>query len=166
MKKIFLTGLIPLIIFSDAFSKSAGFLIGIDIGNGKVSASEMDKSGSQDDTIYSLKLGYFTAHQRFLLKGDIADIKDKIDIRTAFLEIDQLFSIVYIGLNLGYISYKEGNIINKSGVLYGIQGGILYEINSFLELEGNFRYSLTSVSENNLDIDSWRVISAGLNIKF
>ncbi len=157
---------LTLILFSNSFSKNAGFLIGGEIGNGKVSVSETDKSGSQDDTIYSLKIGYFTPHQRFLIKGDTADIKDKIDIKTAFFEIDQVFSIVYIGLNLGYISYKEENMIDKSGILYGIQAGFLYQINSFIELEGSFRYSLTSISKDNFDVDSWRVFSAGINIKF
>jgi len=147
MKKSLITILAVFVFFGVGYAKNTGFLIGAEIGNGKVSASEIDKSGSQDDTIYSYKVGYFTAHQRFLLKGDIADIKDNVEIKTAFFEIDQVFSIVYIGLNLG-------------------QGGFLYEINSFIELEGNVRFSLTSISENNFDVDSWRVISAGLNIKF
>ena len=166
MKKSLITILTVLVFFGVSYAKNTGFLIGAEIGNGKVSASEIDKSGSQDDTIYSYKVGYFTAHQRFLLKGDIADIKDNIEIKTAFFEIDQVFSIVYVGLNLGYMSYKEDNILDKSGIIYGLQGGFLYEINSFIELEGNVRFSLTSISENNFDVDSWRVISAGLNIKF
>ncbi len=166
MRKLITVIFVFFSIFGLSYGKNAGFLIGIEAGNGKVSASEIDKSGSQDDTIYNLKVGYFTPHQRFLLKGDFGNIGDNIDVKTAFFEIDQVFSIVYIGLNLGYMSYKEENVLDKSGIMYGLQGGILYEINSFIELEGDIRYSLTSISEGNLDIDSWRVISAGLNIKF
>ncbi len=166
MKKI--TAFICLVMFISGFSygKDTGFLIGADISNGKVSTSELEKSGSQNDTIYSAKIGYFTPHQRFLIKGDFGKLKDSIDIKTAFFEIDQIFSIVYIGLNLGYASYKEENIIDKSGVLYGVQGGFLYEITNFIELEGSIRYSLTSIKQGNFNVDSWRVISAGVNIKF
>jgi hypothetical protein len=165
MKKVLF--ILSVFILSNlSYGKTSNFLIGLDVGNGKVSASEIDKSGSKDDTIYSLKIGYISPHQRFLIKGDSAKLKDTVDIKTAFFELDQVFSIVYIGLNLGYISYDEENVINKSGLLYGVQAGIIYELNSFIELEGSIRYSLTSISKDNFDVDSWRVISAGLNIKF
>jgi opacity protein-like surface antigen len=71
----------------------------------------------------------------------------------------------FIGVNVGYINYESTNNIDMSGFIYGAQAGIVVSITDNIDLDLQYRYSLSNATHDDRDasLDHIDSIVFGIN---
>jgi len=74
----------------------------------------------------------------------------------------------FIGANVGYINYESTNNIDMSGFIYGVQAGIVVSVTDNIDLDLQYRYSLSSATQDDRDasLDHIGSIVFGINYIF
>ncbi len=125
-------------------------------------------------------------HINYFNEG-VEDSEINIDVETASLKYDYLFDIAsgfmpYVGAHIGQ-NKLQFNGEENTGIMYGVQLGVLYELhkNFDLELSGNYSFATANVKINDtvlvtnssvfngdagFELKSLAKISLGFNVKF
>ena len=156
----------------DDISLSKPFL-GLEIGYATLNADALNYFGNgipyadwkSSDVEYGVRIGAQKSDWRTMLIYNYFDTKKDDYAQTyhkGLLSIDYMFSFSeteasafqpYLGLNVGYISYKTGDTpytIDASGFIYGGQIGFTYNVAEKIDIDLMYRYSLGgNVSDEN-----------------
>lgn len=71
----------------------------------------------------------------------------------------------FIGMNLGYINYESTENIDMSGFIYGVQAGFVVSVTENIDMDLQYRYSLSSATQDDRDasLDHIGSIVFGIN---
>jgi len=71
----------------------------------------------------------------------------------------------FIGVNVGYINYESTNDIDMSGFIYGAQAGVVLSVTDNIDLDLQYRYSLSNATQDDHDasLDHIGSIVFGIN---
>lgn len=185
MKKRLLALLIALAAFSQGHASEYDLFVG-----GEAGLSWADFSGpggtyqNREISTYGVKAGVVDDETRMYVAYNYLDAYEDSPTRTgeyqtltlnteAFTKPEDIFGlfdiVFFAGAHLGAININvEANFgeSEKTALLYGIQAGILLEFGLPVNLEAGYRYSLSTFSDVNTDLDSLQVAYGGINIKF
>jgi opacity protein-like surface antigen len=50
----------------------------------------------------------------------------------------------YLGFNVGYGNYEASNLPNANGMLYGGQGGLLFDVTEHIDMDVSYRHSFSN----------------------
>ena len=119
--------------------KNDKYFVGIDAGKIKI---------RDTSTIYGGKIGYyFYEENRFLINNrayiDFKKVDSSADFYIYSANIDWIKNTnlinPYLGLNIGYMSFKEGDVDESSGV-WGFNAGAIYNLNENIGIEFLFKW--------------------------
>jgi|GEM_PF-3618675 len=185
MKKILLS-VASLAIISTVLSADKQFFAGIDLAyhnsSATISGETYSGSDSESNVYPSIRAGIIDSDYRVYARYDIAyDEKvdgidmsyDSLDLNMEALHILAPETNLYYGahIGLGWLAI-EGETDN--GIQYGVQAGIIQDINQNFSLEFGLRYTIATagfditVAGDNakLEADSVLTASVGANYKF
>lgn len=124
--------------------------IGVEIASTEVQGEQ--PSSTSDGVSFGLRVGAQNEEWRTIIGFNYYD-KDEYSVEKLILSVDYLFykydamnefSVQpYIGLNMGYMNYEQGTI-DESGFLYGVQGGVIFNVMEKFDLDLGYRYSLSN----------------------
>ncbi len=144
-------------------SEAKGFL-GLEVGAATVSADAnnalyRNENHSGSDIEYGFRLGAQTDEWRTMFVFNYFDSdENNQNYEKGLLSVDYfLFSSdigndvsfkPFIGVNIGYMNYESDRTlymfsIDESGLLYGAQGGFVFNATDTIDLDLMYRYSLT-----------------------
>jgi len=71
----------------------------------------------------------------------------------------------FIGFNVGYINYESTDNIDMSGFIYGGQAGVVFSVTDNIDLDLQYRYSLSNATQDDRDasLDHVGSIVFGIN---
>jgi hypothetical protein len=163
MKKFLLISLSALALFA-VTPKDNKFFVGFDAGKLKIRDSS---------TIYGGKIGYyFYDKNRFLINNRIYIDFKKVDssadfyIYTANIDwIKNTGSInPYVGLNVGYLSFEQGDVDESSGV-WGFNAGAIFYILDNFGIEILFKWQ-KSFNKKNIWDRALKTIEGNIEFSF
>lgn len=65
-----------------------------------------------------------------------------------FLNSNQSNFQPFLGINVGYVNYESTSDIDMNGFLYGGQAGVVYSVSEKIDLDLQYRYSLSSATQD------------------
>jgi len=68
-----------------------------------------------------------------------------------FLSSNQSNFQPFIGANVGYVNYESTSDIDMSGFIYGAQAGIVISVTENVDLDLQYRYSLSNAADDDHD---------------
>ncbi|MEN8302862.1 MAG: hypothetical protein ABFQ64_02175 [Campylobacterota bacterium] len=184
MKKILLSIASLAVITTSAMAEDK-FFIGLDLVHHDVTFSLSDTysgmSGSGEDSHVapSFKIGMVADEYRLYGRYDIAYDEYGISYDSLDLNLEGLHSLsmntnLYYGLHAGMGWFDIAGIVTDEGPQYGLQAGVIQDINQNLSLEAGIRYTIATagfyfadgIDSLTLDADSVLALSVGVNFKF
>lgn len=110
------------------------------------------------DTSFGVRLGVQSMVWRTMLSYSVYDnTSDDQNVEKTFLSLDYYFNNdgeevsasinPYIGVNVGYTNY-ESFLIDDSGMLYGVQGGVTFNLSESIDVDLGARFALSSGMQN------------------
>ena len=105
-----------------------------------------------DDTALGIKAGVIVdAKHRVSIENSKYDFDYSSEARKTTLSYDYIIDIdsevrPFIGAHVGHLKVQAYNLVEDSGMLYGAQVGVLYDITKNIELEAGVSASATSVA--------------------
>ena len=142
------------------------------------------KYQNREITTYGVKGGIVNNNTRIYMSYQYLDAFEDSTTRSgefqtlsmnteAFTKPEDIFGLFdlmfFAGLHLGAINVNvEANFgeSDKTAFLYGFQTGILLDFGLPVNLEAGYRYSLSTFSDVQTDLDKLQVAYGGINIKF
>lgn len=107
---------------------------------------------SSEGTGFGIRLGAQNEQWRTMFVFNYFDNEGR-NVEKLFLSVDYLFLKSnltadyaiqpYIGMNVGYMNYEAVGV-DESGMLYGGQGGAIFNLTESLDFDLGYRYSLSS----------------------
>lgn len=184
MKKISI-GIIILSNIISQLSADSTYYIGLDLGNTTAEASVKSQGLSINETeddsgsSQTLKAGYyFDSNNRAAVFYNNINAEDA-DFGILGLEYDYLFGDndlkPFAGAILGYGRYSmDDPSFTINGLVYGLQAGLNYEINTNFSVEAGYRYMRSTMKKTyrylaldaDFGIDDFKNWYIGLNYKF
>lgn len=185
MKKSKLGTILFLSILGSPLNADGAYYIGADLGSTKAEASVrstglgLDESESDSGGSQTLKAGrYFDSNNRAAVFYHNINAEDS-DFGIFGLEYDYLFGEndlkPFAGAVLGYGRYKlHDPSFEITGLVYGVQAGINYEINTDFSVEAGVRLMRSTLNETyrylgwdaDFAIDNFRNWYIGINYVF
>jgi len=136
-------------VYARDISESQTFL-GVEVGLTEVQGEQ--PSDESDDVSYGLRLGAQNEQWRTMFALNYFDSGEH-NIEKFFLSVDYFLlesnvledSLIrpYIGVNVGYMNF-ESTGVDESGLLYGMQGGVVFSIVENIDFDISYRYSLSN----------------------
>lgn len=185
MKKFTIKMIVLSAIIAGQASADDGYYIGLDLGSTTVEASTKSQGLNIDETendsggAQTLKAGYyFDSNNRAAVFYNNINSEDA-DFGILGLEYDYLFGEndlkPFVGAMLGYGRYSmDDPSFTINGLVYGIQAGVNYKINTNFSVEAGYRFRRSTMNKTyrylsldaDLAIDNLRSWFIGLNYKF
>lgn len=181
MVKKMAIALLCTVLGSALYADSKPFL-GLEIGYATVQGdiggffpSDIIRDYDGSDVEYGIRLGAQNEEWRATLGYNYFDTnsddneqnyeKVLVSLDYFFLNAEELKLKPYIGANIGYVNYESTNNIDMSGVLYGAQAGLVFDVTENIDLDLMYRYSLSSATQDDRDasLDHIGSIVFGLN---
>ena len=170
-----------------AQAQDDGYYIGLDFGNTKAEftakAGAISLSDDSDGGSQTLKVGkYLDNNSRVAIFYQNINA-DEANAGVLGIGYDYLIGEEplkpFVGAFLGYGSYDlddslYGQTVDIAGMVYGIQAGVNYEINTNFSVEAGYRFMKSSMGDSivysgtnvDLEVDDIRNWFIGLNYKF
>lgn len=185
MKKILCTLLVVFAMSSYANASEYDLFIGAEAGLS--SADFTDGTGSYDNeeiSTYGVKIGAIDHNSRIYLSYQYMDAFEGSGTREGafhavtvntegysepYVIFDSMEHFIFIGAHLGGINLDVDasfGTSNEYGVLYGLQGGVLTTFGPVVSLELGYRFSLSSFSDDAIQLDQLQAFYAGINLRF
>lgn len=179
MKNIIVGSL--LLSASILFANDYDMFIGAEYG--KYSSEwSVGKKGDEIDT-FGIRAGLVDEHTRIYMIFDYLDteepagVDETVYLSTINLEAqteayrvaDWLRPRFFVGGHAGLIDYalKTTSVdIDEMGLLYGAQAGILAGLPSDVDLEIGYRYSLSTLAVDGVDLDNANAYYVAINLAF
>ncbi len=149
--------------------------VGAEVGYAVVQGTQgADPDAKNGGLAYGFRLGAQNIEWRTMLTLDHFNAADdNASYTRGELHADYLFRmesgasmgvgiIPFIGLNVGYASYKAKGDINASGVTYGGEAGVIFDVSESIDVDLMYQYSMSSADE----LDYISGIKIGLNYKY
>lgn len=143
--------------------------IGVEVSITEVQGQQ--PSDKSNDTSYGLRVGAQNEQWRTMFTLNYFDSGDQ-NVEKLFLSVDYFFLKTdmydsyalqpYLGVNLGYMNYESTMEDDASGLLYGMQGGVVLDVTDTIGLDVGYRYSLSSADE----LDHTGDVVFGINYQF
>lgn len=121
-------------------------IIGIEIGSTEVQGDQPDDESR--DVSFGLRVGAENDEWRTMFTLNLFD-SDEHNLEKIVLTVDYLFFNAdeyalqpYFGLNAGYFNF-ESNKVDASGIMYGAQFGLAYDVAENVGLDLGYRYSIS-----------------------
>jgi len=151
----------------DDISESKPF-IGLEIGYATVQgdvggffATDIDRDYEGSDVEFGIRIGAKKDEWRTTLSFNYFDgdedgyaqnyEKGLVSFDYFFLNSNQSKFQPFLGVNVGYINYESTNDIDMSGFIYGAQAGIVVSIADNIDLDLQYRYSLSNATQDDRD---------------
>lgn len=170
-------------LYADSMSKP---FIGLEVGYATVQGDvgggffpgDVIRDYEGDDVEYGIRLGLQNEEWRTTLTYNYFDSSSDghdQNYEKGLLSIDYFFFNVannpfksYFGGNVGYVNYESTDNIDMNGVVYGGQIGFIYSVNSNVDLDFMYRYSLSNATQDDRDasLDHIGSFVVGLNYEF
>jgi len=124
--------------------------IGVEIASTEVQGEQ--PSMTSDGASFGVRFGAQNDEWRTIVGFNMYD-ENEYSVEKLFLSVDYLFFKYnqmdefnvqpYVGVNIGYANYEQGNI-DENGLLYGAQIGIIVNIMEKFDVDLGYRYALSS----------------------
>ncbi|MCF6331435.1 MAG: porin family protein [Sulfurimonas sp.] len=185
MKKNLYALLITFVMFSNVNASEYDVFVGADLG---VSYTEFtDEDGTYENnniSTYGIKAGIINDSSRVYLtyhylnafenssnrNGKFQTIAINADgFSNSFNTFDKISHVFFIGGHLGSINAKVNSNFGSSntyGLIYGVQGGMLTSVTSFLDIELGYRASFSNFFDKDNDLNRIDAFYAGVNFRF
>ena len=185
MKKILCTLLVVFAMSSYANAAEYDFFVGAEAGLNSADFTASTGSYSNDEiATYGVKAGVMNDNSRIYLSYQYMDAFEGSSSREGsfqaltvntegfsepYVIFDSIEHLFFVGAHLGAIYLDVDAIFgtsNEYGVLYGIQGGVLTTFGPVVSLELGYRFSLSTFSDQAIDLDKLQAFYAGINLRF
>lgn len=184
-KKITVALLCSTVLGSSVYADSEPF-VGLEIGYATVQGDvgggfflgDVIRDYEGDDVEYGIRLGLQNEEWRTTLTYNYFDSSSDghdQNYEKGLLSIDYFFYNEasnpfkpYFGGTVGYVNYESTDNIDMNGVVYGGQIGFIYSVNSNVDLDFMYRYSLSNATQDDRDasLDHIGSFVFGLNYEF
>ena len=157
LNKILLSSLLIVTLSQAEESFSSERFIGIEVGYSSAdTTSAIDKKSTSKDIEYGFHIGAQNEEWRTTVSLTFYGDKEK-EYKRAMLEFDRFIwtslyktdDIVfkpYLGGHIGYLSYSDEGGIDESGLLYGAQAGLAWNVLDEVDFDLSYRYSVSDLS--------------------
>lgn len=143
--------------------------IGVEVSITEVQGQQV--SDKSNDVSYGLRVGAQNEQWRTMFTLNYFDSGEQ-NVEKLFLSVDYFFLKTdvydsyalqpYLGVNLGYMNYESTMENDASGLLYGMQGGVVLDVTDAIGLDIGYRYSLSSADE----LDHTGDVVFGINYQY
>jgi len=156
LNKILLSSLLIFTLSEANDSFSSERFIGIEVGYSSTdTTSAIDKKNSSQDVEYGLRIGAQNEEWRTTVSFNLYGDKKK-EYKRVMLEFDRFVwsslyktdNIVfkpYLGGHIGYLNYTDEGGIDESGLLYGAQAGLAWNVLDEIDFDLSYRYSASNL---------------------
>ena len=157
LDKILLSSLLIFTLSEADDSFSSERFIGIEVGYSSAdTTSAINNKGSSKDIEYGLRIGAQNEEWRTTVSLNFYGDKEK-EYKRVMLEFDRFVweslyktdNIVfkpYLGGHIGYMNYTDEGGIDESGLLYGAQAGLAWNVLDEVDFDLSYRYSASDLS--------------------
>jgi opacity protein-like surface antigen len=157
LKRILLSSLLIVTLSDAEDSFSSERFIGIEVGYSSAdTTSAIDKKSISKDIEYGFHIGAQNKEWRTTVSLSLYGDKKK-EYKRTMLEFDRFVwaslykkdHIVfkpYLGGHIGYLNYTDEGGIDESGLLYGAQAGLAWNVLDEVDFDVSYRYSISDLS--------------------
>ncbi|MDQ7047888.1 MAG: hypothetical protein Q9M39_09915 [Sulfurovum sp.] len=184
MVKKIATGLLAVALTSSLYAENKSF-IGMELGYAFVQGDvggffpgDVIRDHKGSDIEYGVRMGAQNEEWRTTLSYNYFDAEENGIVQNyekGLVALDYFYLFEnkmdfqpFIGASVGYINYESTNNIDMSGLIYGLETGIVFSVTDAIDIDLLYRYSLANAAQDDRDasLDHVSSVVFGMNYTF